>query len=667
MRQPPSFGQTAAGAASAGPRTGASAPAVPRNGDQPGAPEPHLYPPGTVLGGRYTVLALLGRGGFGVVYQARCHDTGDIVALKTLRNELMDSAAQRQSFQREALTWTQIEEHPFILPARWVEVFSGRPFVATDYVAPDGAKRVTLLDHLPGNREPLELGQALRWAVQCCYGMEHARACGIRCHRDLKPANILITAERTARVSDFGLAAVGSPPTTERAGGTLGYSAPELYRGEPGDVRSDVYSFGLVLWQMATGSQETPFCACRDEEAVYDLQMRGLVRGVEGPLDSAVRRCLSPCPTQRFPDFRALREELAVLLRRHAGQSVSVPPVAPRGTAFWYNKGRTLCLLSHFTEAIQCFDRALDADPHNANAWNNKGTALRALKRHREAIGCFDQALAREPRNPYAWTNRGCCWEDLEQYDEALASFRRALEIEPHLGYTLNHQGSVLVHLQRYTDAVCSFSEAIHIDPYDVVAWNNKSNTLNQLGRYEEARRCARQALAIDPLYSPALYNQAISLSQLEQYNEALDCCARALALDPTLSGAWVVSGYCQRRLGNGKKGIESLDRALALDDRNARAWHHRGCCLSDLGHLDDAIRDYDRALALRPRFADAWFKKAEAETDLGRAEAAASWRHYLKLAAGDPAQCAWVTAAQERLAESLQRTGEPDAPNHPR
>src|SRR5208337_2864432 len=154
------------------------------------------------------------------------------------------------------------------------------------YVAADSEGRVNLEDHLAKANGPLNKNQVLKWAIQFCVGMEYARAHGIGCHRDIKPGNILITRDGTLKISDFGLATGaeaawrgmtdghGSLMMGGRNGmggfslmqangnvrcGTPGYIPPEVYRFEPADVRSDIYSFGLILWQMAAGNRMPPF------------------------------------------------------------------------------------------------------------------------------------------------------------------------------------------------------------------------------------------------------------------------------------------------------------------------------------------------------------------------------------------------------------------------
>jgi serine/threonine protein kinase len=164
-----------------------------RNGPQ--RKEFELYNKGDVIGGKFEVLGTLGKGGFGVVFLVYCGDTHEVCALKTFRDELLADPASREAFKKEALLWVNLEEHPFILAARWVEEAFGRLFVQMDYIAPDAQGRVSLADHLARADGPLDTNQTLKWALQFCLGMEHANSRGIECHRDIKPANILITSK----------------------------------------------------------------------------------------------------------------------------------------------------------------------------------------------------------------------------------------------------------------------------------------------------------------------------------------------------------------------------------------------------------------------------------------------------------------------------------------
>ena len=340
---------------------------------------------------------------------------------------MLTDRVAREAFEREIRIWVNLEDHPCVVAARWVEQVQGRLFVQMDYIAPDAQKRISLHDHLSHAGGSLDLGQALTWAIHFCLGMEHANAHGIECHRDIKPANILIAQDGTLKVSDFGLAKAaeaawfavgrkGGSPVWRRDGenigfsmwesdgkarcGTPGYMSPEVYRGERADMRSDIYSFGLVLWQMATGDRMPPFKARWRGNMefflteIYEQQMSGRVLNVNNHLGPVIKRCLKPNPSERYASFGELRGVLELMWTRAMGTRFEIPQTSEKSAAFWNNKGGSLQALFRYEEAVGCYDRALAIDPKSAMTWCNKGTALNCLGFHEKAITCLDRALA---------------------------------------------------------------------------------------------------------------------------------------------------------------------------------------------------------------------------------------------------------------------------------
>jgi tetratricopeptide (TPR) repeat protein len=643
-----------------------------------------LYKKGDVIGGKYETKGTLGKGGFGVVYLAYSRETKAVCALKTFKDELLADASAREAFKKEALLWINLEEHPFILAARWVEEVSGRLFVAMDYVAPDALGRVSLADHLARAAGPLDAGQALKWAVQFCLGMEHAQARGIKCHRDIKPANILITQDGTLKISDFGLAAAaevawrgtggrgGSLVTRGAEGsfglslmqtggkarcGTPGYMAPEVYLGEGADIRSDLYSFGLVLWQMATGNRMPPFVVPYrgDLEAylreIYEGQMTGRVPSVEGPLWPVIERCLRQKPAEPYSSFEELRSALESIVERRTGEKLEVPQVAEKGAAFWSNKGASLNELGRHEEALGCYDKALAIDPQYTSAWNNKGTALADLGRHEEALGCYNKALTIDPRYAVAWNSKGIALAALARGKEALECFDKGLEIDPRYRTAWNSKGTVLAALGRREEALGCFDQALAVDPRYAAAWYNKGNAHAALGRREKAIACYDEALAIHPRYAKAWYNKGLAFAALTRLEEALGSFNQALAMDPRNGAAWYDKGVTLAALGRGEEALRCYDQALAIDPRYAKAWINKGAALAALGQREKAVSCCDQALAINPRYAGAWCNKAHFEDALGRRrEAALSYRQFIELA--PPQYVQQVARARQRLVE---------------
>jgi eukaryotic-like serine/threonine-protein kinase len=215
--------------------------------------------PGTQLG-RYEIVALLGAGGMGEVYRARDTQLPRTVAIKVLPVHLSSDLARKQRFEREAHAISSLQ-HPHICTLYDVGHQEGTDYLVMEYL--DGE---TLSSRLA--RGPLPLEQTLRYGTEVADALDAAHHRGI-IHRDLKPGNVFVTAHGECKVLDFGLAKLGEEttlpvegPTVTRpevltsagtAMGTVAYMSPEQARGEPLDARTDIFSLGAVLYEMATG------------------------------------------------------------------------------------------------------------------------------------------------------------------------------------------------------------------------------------------------------------------------------------------------------------------------------------------------------------------------------------------------------------------------------
>jgi hypothetical protein len=293
---------------------------------------------GKVLG-NYEILDKLGEGGMGEVWRARDRRLQRLVALKILPQEVAGDLSRRARFEQEARALGALN-HPNIVAIYDVGEDGGRAYIVSELV--DGEPLRAVLD-----RGALPVRKAVEIASQMADGVAAAHALGI-VHRDLKPENVMVTRAGQVKLLDFGLAKQNAPATGDDSAtialsvsepgmvmGTVGYMSPEQVRGEPADVRSDIFSFGCVLYEMLTGKRA--FRAATGVETMHAIlnldppEFEGEPGKMPPALATIVRRCLEKRAEQRFQSAA----DLAFALRSIVGTSATgMPPVAagPRAT-----------------------------------------------------------------------------------------------------------------------------------------------------------------------------------------------------------------------------------------------------------------------------------------------------------------------------------------------
>jgi Tol biopolymer transport system component len=285
--------------------------------------------------GPYEIVAPLGAGGMGEVYRARDTRLGREVALKVLPAALSSDPGRRARFEQEARA-TAALSHPNIVAVYDVGQVPGLP--AQMYLVSELVPGETLAAFL--ERGPVPTKKLLDLAVQIADGMAAAHAARI-IHRDLKPANIIVTPEGRAKILDFGLAkqtsltvaAADETITVQQTEpgmilGTVAYMSPEQARGKPADHRSDQFSFGLILYEMAAGRKafDKPE-SVQTMSAILTEDPPAIERNIPAPLRWAIERCLAKDPADRYESTRDLFQDLRHI-RDHVAESTSVMQAA---------------------------------------------------------------------------------------------------------------------------------------------------------------------------------------------------------------------------------------------------------------------------------------------------------------------------------------------------
>ncbi|MGH9762628.1 MAG: tetratricopeptide repeat protein, partial [Blastocatellia bacterium] len=514
-------------------------------------------------------------GGMGVVYVVYDNEWHEVLAAKTFQEEAFLRRPEiADRFNRESRAWINLDAHENITMAKFVRIIHGKPFLFMEYVSGGD-----LCSWIGTHRLTKDLRQVLRFAIQFCDGMLHALAKGLVVHRDIKPQNCLVTENRTLKVTDFGLAKVLDDldyldtesrdhghdlvqlSATGKGAGTCTHMAPEQFDDAKGvDVHADIYSFGIMLYQMVTG--RLPFDA-QDWLGFADRHKNAQVPPMdwhEG-LAEVVRRCLEKVPARRYSEFNDVRDRLADIYRQFTGEEPARPTEGLELSGIQLlNKAGSLTLLGKGREAIVYCDRGLALDPNSADLWSVKGAALDSLSKPEEALLSFDRALALNPLNILAWSNKGRTLELMGRREEALGCFDRALALNPYDEVVLSNKGHTLNGMTKQEQALECLDRAIASNPLYEKAWNNKGKTLDELGRPEEALRCYDEGLAIHPRSAELWSNRGVALIELGNAREALECYDRALALNPCLVGVLINKGNALADLGKLDEAFDCLN-----------------------------------------------------------------------------------------------------------
>ena len=263
---------------------------------------------GAFFAGKYSILGEIGRGGMGVVLKAEDTKLKRPVALKLLPLELSHVPDAKERFLREAQAAAALD-HPNICTVFEVGEQDGQAYIAMAYIDGQSLKEKIA-------RGPLKIDEALEIAVQVAAGLEEAHRKGI-VHRDIKPANIMLTAQGQAKITDFGLARMQSADDLTRTAvvvGTVAYMSPEQALGKKADHRTDIWSFGCLLYEMLAGHR--PFQGEHEQAVILAMlhadpePIAALRPDVPAGLVRILSRCLKKNHLDRYPEAGALIKDL---------------------------------------------------------------------------------------------------------------------------------------------------------------------------------------------------------------------------------------------------------------------------------------------------------------------------------------------------------------------
>ncbi|MGH9497519.1 MAG: protein kinase domain-containing protein [Terriglobales bacterium] len=608
----------------------------------------------------YEILNDLGAGGMGVVYRA--HDTrlNRDVAIKVLPTDRPLSENARKRFQREALAASALN-HPNIITIYEVASEGDTDFIVMEYVR--GATLSSLL-----KKRPLGIAEATRYCIQVADALTKAHASGI-IHRDLKPGNIMITEDGLVKVLDFGLAKFDASAATKdgesvdsdtaaqftltqpgMVTGTVAYMSPEQARGERVDLRSDIFSFGVVMFE--TLSRHLPFSGPNSIAVLHNLHfspprdLEQMAPKAPKPLVALVSRMLEKKPEKRIQTMA----EVAAELRRHAAGLVDGPvtwhpsdatvemtvPLASKkicwrnvwlaglaialvvggGVFGWHHYRRPK--LAQNAVAAQLFvpgDTAYSLYQRarqNLDHWDREGNIDNAIKLGEHGVQLDPQSAANYSALGEAYTLKNRDNPDPHWMKLARQYAEKAVSLDSYLAAAHLSLGMVKMDSGDLPSAEQEFKTAADLDPKSQEPDRWLGSLYGKMGKADQSMAAFKKAQRLKPDEWRTYMDIGLNNYQSGAYKEAASNWEEALRLEPDNVFALRNLGAVYHALGRDDDAAAALQHALQINP-TADTYNNLGTIRFYQGRYQDAVPAFEKTVALGANNFDNWASLADA------------------------------------------------------
>jgi non-specific serine/threonine protein kinase len=575
--------------------------------------------------GQYPVERELGRGGMGIVYLSRDPTLGRKVAVKVLPTSFT-SDERRLRFEREARTAAQLN-HPSIATVYELGQAEETYFIAMEYV--DGKSlREKLLEP-----EPPPLAEALEIGIQAAEALAAAHSRNI-VHRDLKPHNVMLTEQGKVKILDFGLAKMLVPSSTEegvsvpptvtqltaehRVLGTPGYMSPEQVRGEQVDARSDIFSLGVLLYELVTG--EVPFKGESSADVLSailrdtPMPVRSQNPKVPAELDRLIGRCLEKKCGARYQTTGELVSDLHRIRQSGCCDSVSdeKPSVAvlpfENMSADPENEYFTDGMAGEILNALSKVKGLRVASRTSSFAFKGKHEDIRKIGQQLDVHNLLEGSVQKSGKRLRISAQLVSCKDGYQLWSE-----RYDRDVEDIFAIQDEIAGSITTALQivltKKEKQAIEKAPTENVKAYDYYLRGRQFFEQFSRKGWEFAQPMFQRAIQIDPHYALAYAGIADCCSMLYMYLEASDAnlndadqaSRKALELDPDLAEAHLARGLALSLRGGFEEARDEFETAIRLNSRLYDAYYYYARTCFSNGRLEDATRLFEHAWEVRP------------------------------------------------------------------
>lgn len=585
---------------------------------------------GKTLEGKYKIETKLGGGGMGAVYKGTHLLMKRTVAVKVLHPALAGLPGDDEflrRFQREARTSSKIH-HPNAIAIYDFGIEDETPYIVMEFNTGRSLKDILAKDG------PLSIERTLNILQQVCSAVDEAHAHGI-VHRDLKPDNIMISENRDgsdrAVVLDFGIAKILSDDANTdtqltKAGGLVGtpqYMSPEQGLGQQCDARSDIYSLGIITYEMLTG--DVPF----QSDSMMQLVLKHMNEkpisarefnkkaGIPEDVDAAVMKALEKKPDDRQATVMQFFQELSggatLSLSPSSSQTREMPAAASgaglnvpemlKSPKFLGGFGAALALVLVLVFALSGSDtenneaKISPAQQSDELTGLDAGTDVGVGSEIGQEISDEQRAQSKEHFDRAVELHRK------KEYLAAQAEYERALELDPRNGKAYANLGDVFISSGALQEAVSALQKSVSVDPGDAMAFTNLGYALGELGKLDESLEAYKNTVALKPDYALGHNNLGFAYFKSGKLDEAAEAYKESIRLDPNYVRAYYNLADVYKAQNRWERVVTALKLAVRKDPQNPAAYNSLGEAHLKLGEQQEAIAAFGQALRIDKNF----------------------------------------------------------------